>query len=122
MQSPFKRLAFYSLILITAFSCADASKEKGNEKKEQEVQPSVILNADSLKKDVKASTELIELKITNDTLSIVSTAALLYYPFGKFKTSDDFKTHIPFAVSNPENTKDKAIKIYKLSYKSSFVK
>jgi hypothetical protein len=122
MQTLFKRLTFYSLILITAFSCADISREKANEDKEQYVQSKVILNADSLKKDVKASTELIELKITKDTLSVVSTAPFLYYPFGKFNTSDDFRTHLPVALSNPENTKDKAIKIYKLSYKNSFVK
>jgi len=54
-------------------------------------------------KSVSLKSKIIDLKISNDTFSIISTSPFLYYPFDENRTIDEFIKRNSFI--KPENTR-----------------
>ncbi len=50
-----------------------------------------IITIDSLMDLTRKDCEIIEMKLTKDTLLIVSTNDILYYPYGKYSLFEDFQ-------------------------------
>lgn len=56
---------------------------------------SSIISMDSLMNLSRDKCEILEVKLSNDTLLIVSTEEILYYPFGQYRSFKDFQSSQP---------------------------
>lgn len=81
--------------LILFFSCNMKKNLDGDKKN-----TSSIISMDSLLNLAQEKCEIIEVKLLKDTLLMVSTNDVLYYPFGEYRSLEDFLLTQPFLKDN----------------------
>jgi len=100
------------ILIITIFiSCSN---------KKQHIQDTLKIQTDSLDKYAKKEFRLIDFKINDDTLKLISSSDFLDYPFGKYLKTVNFKKALPLLTKMELNKTDKDI--CKFIYKSSYIK
>ena len=114
-----------AMLLFIFLGCGN--KATGEKKKVQQ-EKNIIkekLSVKKLESNIVSKDKLIDVRLEHDTLSFVSSGSQYDYPFGKFETIEAFmqKTKIftntveidPHGASGPA-------KLYRLTYRESFVK
>lgn len=116
---------FIALLMLT--SCTSENRKTTNQIKGYEptsVHKKNETPLDSLNKWVKKDLEVQEIKVTGDTLKLISEDFYFYYPFGKYKYIDSIRLKYPLFKFNLEidTTQGQKDKLYRMVYKDSFVK
>ena len=110
---------FYLMIFLNIFISCDMKYNSNDD-----INASSIISMDSLLNLSQEKREIIEVKLSNDTLLIISTEDALYYPFGKYHSLNDFQLSQPILQDNSYSidSTEKHFKVITLKSANNFLK
>lgn len=97
-----KRILSMSIIAIflnPLLSCNMAQNNE-NTNTNTNIETESSITTDTLMELIQEDSEIIEIKLTKDTLLMVSTNDILYYPYGEYTLFEDFQLSYPTIKEN----------------------